>query len=139
MKKLRFKNREHELNYRVQMNLVPKELRTSVEIQAVIYFIALIECNSPDAAEYIWKFVECSLSSGFFDNPDTEIIAEFLARHLWEAIYIAFKEDFLYYFCKAFSLELGAILNCGMLDAYMKLLDDFKGVEKEENRKRKRK
>ena len=53
MKKLRFKNREHELNYRVQMNLVPKELRTSVEIQAVIYFIALIECNSPDAAEYI--------------------------------------------------------------------------------------
>ena len=129
MKKLRFKNREHELNYRVQMNLVLKELRTSVEIQAVIYFIALLECASPGAADYIWRYVERSLLPGFFDNPDTEIVTEFLVRRLWEATYIGFKEDFSYYFFEAFSLGLGELLNCGLLDAYVKLLEQFKDID----------
>lgn len=129
MKKLRFKNREHELNYQIQMNWVPKKFRESAEIQAVIYFIALLECASPGAADYIWRYVERSLLPGFFDNPDTEIVTEFLVRRLWEATYIGFKEDFSYYFFEAFSLGLGEILNCGLLDAYVKLLEQFKDID----------
>ena len=129
MKKFSFKNRKHEFNYRVQINLMPMELRESAEIQAVIYFIALLECASPDAAEYIVKFVRRSLLPGFFDNPDTEIVTEFLVRRLWEATYIGFKEDFSYYFFEAFSLGLGEILNCGLLDAYVKLLEQFKDID----------
>lgn len=132
MKELKFKNRQHELNYRVQMNSIPAELRSLPEIQAAIYFIALLECASPDAAEYIWRFVRRSLLPGFFDNPDTKVIVEFLARRLWEATYIAFREDFLYYFCEAFLLGLGAILHCDMLDSYVKLLEYFKDIDGEE-------
>ena len=129
MKEIKFKNRQHELNYQLQMNSVPDELRSLAEIQAVIYFIALIECKSPCAVEYIFGFARRSLLPGIFDNPDTEIVAEFLARRLLEATYIAFKEDFSYYFCEAFSLGLGAILNCGLLDAYVKFLDCFKDID----------
>ena len=129
MKKLKFKNKKHELNYRFQMKLVPKELRESAEIQAVVYFIALLECASPGAVEYIWRYVEHSLLPGFFDNPDTEIVTEFLARRLWEATYIGFKEDFSYYFFEAFSLGLGEVWHCGVLDAYVKLLGLFKDID----------
>ena len=129
MKKFSFKNRKHEFNYRAQMNLVPMELRESAEIQAVIYFIALIECRSPGAMEYILGFVRRSLLPGFFDNLDTEIVAETLARHLWEATYIGFKEDFSYYFFEAFSFGLGEILHCGLLDAYVRLLEQFKDID----------
>lgn len=132
MKKLKFKNKKHELNYRFQMKLVPKELRESAEIQAVVYFIALLECASPGAVEYIWRYVERSLLPGFFDHPDIDVVAEFLARRLWEATYLAFKEDFSYYFCEAFSWGLGEILNCGMLDSYVRLLEYFKGIDGEE-------
>ena len=59
MKKIRFKNGKHELNYLIQMKLVPKKLRASAEIQAVIYVIALIESESPSAAEYIFEYVTC--------------------------------------------------------------------------------
>ena len=129
MKKFSFKNRKHEFNYRVQINLMPMELRESAEIQAVIYFIALLECASPDAAEYIFEFVRRSLLPGFFDTLDIEIVAKTLARRLWEATYIGFKEDFSYYFFEAFSLGLGEILHCGVLDAYVKLLDCFKDID----------
>ena len=41
MKKFKFKNGKHELNYRIQMNLVPMELRESAEIQAVVYLMVI--------------------------------------------------------------------------------------------------
>ena len=132
MKKLRFKNREHECNYQIQMNWVPKEFREAVEIQAVIYVIALIESESPSAAEYIFEYVKYLLGPRVFDHSNTDFEMITLSLHLWKATYLAFKEDFLYYFLQASALSLSVILDCDMLDFYVYLLDHFKDMDGEE-------
>ena len=132
MKKIRFKNGKHELNYLIQMKLVPKKLRASAEIQAVIYVIALIESESPSAAEYIFEYVKYLLGPRVFDHSNTDFEVINLSLHLWKATYLAFKEDFLYYFLQASALSLSVILDCDMLDFYVYLLDYFKDMNVEE-------
>lgn len=132
MKKIRFKNGKHELNYLIQMKLVPKKLRASAEIQAVIYVIALIESESPSAAEYIFEYVKYLLGPRVFDHSNTDFEMITLSLHLWKATYLAFKEDFLYYFLQASALSLSVILDCDMLDFYVYLLDYFKDMNVEE-------
>ena len=130
VKKLKFKNKKHELNYRFQMKLVPKELRESAEIQAVVYFIALLECASPGAVEYIWMYVERSLLPGFFDHSDIDLVAKSLALHLWEVTYLSFREDWLKYFWEISVLALPTILSRDSYDFLSDLLIHFKSMDK---------
>ena len=105
MTKFLFKSRKHELNFKDKMELIPESLRSSKEIQAVVYFISLIESYSPGATEYIFKYVTQLLGPGFFDHPDTDVIAKSLALHLWEVTYLAFEEDFFYYLDEISTLD----------------------------------
>ena len=84
--------------------------------------IALIESESPSAAEYIFEYVKYLLGPRVFDHSNTDFEMITLSLHLWKATYLAFKEDFLYYFLQASALSLSVILNCDMLD-YFKDMD----------------
>ena len=111
-----FKNKIHEFNYRFLMNLIKEHLRSYTNIQAVVYLIALMETNSAGASKYIFDFVEKSLEYGFFDNPNTDRVADSFANRLWNAAHLAFEEDFFVYVCEAVLINLFEILNCGKPD-----------------------
>ena len=55
-KKILFKNLEHENRYPALMAQLPEFYRSSSEIQAVIYLIALVETVQPDVADQIFDF-----------------------------------------------------------------------------------
>ena len=129
MKKIKFKNGKHQFNYQILMNLVPAELQSSAEIQAVIYFIALIECYSPNAVEYIFGYVKYLLGATVFENSNTEFDAVSLALHFWKGTYLAFREDFFHYYLMASALDLLVILDCDLLEFYLYLMDHFKDMD----------
>lgn len=129
MTKFVFKSRKHELNFKDKMELIPESLRSSKEIQAVVYFISLIESYSPGAAEYIFRYVKQLLGPGFFDHPNTDVIAKSLALHLWEVTYLAFREDWLKYFGEISVTALPTILSRDPYDFLSDLLIHFKSME----------
>ena len=106
-----FKNKIHEFNYRFLMNLIKEHLRSYTNIQAVVYLIALMETNSVGASKYIFDFVEKSLEYGFFDNPNTDRVADSFANRLWNAAHLAFEEDFFVYVCEVASSNLFGFLD----------------------------
>ena len=111
------------------MKLVPKELRESAEIQAVVYFIALLECASPGAVEYIFEYVKYLLGNAVFENSTTEFDAISLTLHFWKATYLAFREDFFHYYLEASKLDFLMILDSDLLDFYLYLMDHFKDID----------
>lgn len=79
MENIIFKNEIQEINRRIQLRFVPIYLRANKEVQAAINFISLIEMKSAGTTEYIFGFVNQSLPSGFFDNPDVDRVASAFA------------------------------------------------------------
>ena len=126
MEKLTFKNKNHEINYRIHMSFIPAHLQGNAEIQAVIYVIALIETENAGTAEDIFGFVTKSLSYGFFDHPDDDEVAKALALRIWETIYWAFDSDWVIYFFVAAKLNLWTILNFDKWNYFDYLLREFK-------------
>ena len=116
MENIMFKDGKHEINYRIQMQLLPQYLRENKEIQAAIYLLALIDSQSAGTAKYIFQFVKKSLPAGFFDNPDINKVARALALRFFDASYLAFEEEWKNYFLEAVSLDMFPILGRGKTD-----------------------
>lgn len=55
-RKILFKNPEHENRYLALIAQIPEFYRSSSEIQAVIYLIALVETVQPDVADQVFDF-----------------------------------------------------------------------------------
>ena len=135
MKKIIFKNEIHELNYLIQIQLIPVQLQDNAEIQAVIYFVSLIVSESHVEAKYIFRFVKQSLPVGFFDNPDHKEVAKALALRFWETTYLTLEEEWGIYFLAAEELGFFEILKCDKLEYLNYLLCAFKnlGLKKKHN------
>ena len=128
MEKITFKNKTHEINYRIQMNLIPAQLRANKEIQSAIYFISLVETQSAGVSEDIFRFVKHSLPVGFFDNPETDKVAKELALRFFDASYLVLEEEWNSYFLEAMSLDLFSILGRNKIDFNVYLLSQFKNM-----------
>ena len=128
MENIIFKNGKHEINYRIQMNLIPSHLRDNKEIQSAIYFISLVETQSVGISEDIFRFVSHSLPVGFFDNPETDKLAKALALRFFDASYLALEEEWNSYFLEAMSLDLFLILDRNKIDFNDYLLSQFKNM-----------
>ena len=123
MKNITFKNGIHEINYQIQS--LSAHLTENKELQAAINFISLIEMKSAGATEYIFEFVNRSLPSGFFDNPDSDRVAGAFALRIWYATYLALEGEWEQRFFEAVSLNLLTILGRDNVDFFNYLLCEF--------------
>ena len=129
MENIIFKNEIQEINHRIQLRFVPICLRANKEIQAAINFISLIEMKSAGTTEYIFGFVNQSLPSGFFDNPDVDRVASAFAVRIWCATYLALEGEWKQRFFEAVSLGLLTILGHDNVDFFNYLLEKFKNID----------
>ena len=104
------KNLPHKLNYAAFMSSIPESLQPFANIQAVMWFIALIEVENRGKTLKIFNDVSRLLPSDFFKNSDTESIANTYALYLWNATCLAYEDKFMKYFSEAWSLGLAKIL-----------------------------
>ena len=128
MENIIFKNGKHEINYRIQMNLIPSHLRDNKEIQSAIYFISLVESQSVGISEDIFRFVIHSLPVGFFDNPDVDIVASAFALRIWYATCLALEGEWKQRFFEAVELDLMKILDQDECEYFNYLLREFKNM-----------
>ena len=104
------KSGPHKLMYFLLMKSIPESLWMSTNVQAVIWFIALIAAKNRSKTKKIFQNVEDSLPSDFFKNPDTESVANTYALCLWNATCRAYEDKFMEYFTEAWNLGFAKIL-----------------------------
>ena len=131
MENIIFKNGKHEINYRIQMNLIPEHLRDNKDIQSAIYFISLVETQSVGISEDIFRFVSHFLPVGFFDNPDVDLVASAFALRIWYATCLALEGEWEQHFFEAVSLDLFTILGLDKWHYLEFLLNHFKSMDVE--------
>ena len=105
-----FKNSKHESYYVVFMNLISESLWSFANIQAAMWFIALVATENRRKCIKTFQDISQSLPSGCFKSSDLEGIANTYALGLWNAIFIACEDKFMEYFTEAWNLGLAKIL-----------------------------
>ena len=96
-RKIVFRNKEHENNYKALMAKVPEFYRSSAEIKAIVYLIALVETECPGTAEQIfdfsWRMINPDVLDASWQTEQTKNALS-LAFNLWNVYPASIYEIF---------------------------------------------